>query len=371
MMTSVRNAQAAQSELPIYERPESLAADPALAPVANFCVHEAADIDAMRRAGAFERWAGKRVAIFAPSYQFLTRTGDIHHARREAALENCRRCGLEPVLLEHVLEQTGRFAGSDQVRAADLMRALTMPEIDLAMPIRGGYGMTRLLPLLDWSVLAEAKTPIVGFSDFTALNLALFAQTGRASWHGPMLGSFANPDRFALERFAVVFGDEPGPLAWRHGRAPKLPDWARTGVHALEGTLWGGNLALVSSLVGSPWLPEVSDGILFLEDVDEAAYRVERMLLTLLDAGILERQRAILLGDFAGANNAWRFPGDATLARVFDYIRSRLPERVLMVSGLPFGHVPHQATLPVGVAAHLTLEAGSAKLTWLRSSVRP
>ena len=102
------------------------------------------------------------------------------------------------------------------------------------------------------------------------------------------------------------------------------------------------------SLVGSPWLPEVSDGILFLEDVDEAAYRVERMLLTLLDAGILERQRAILLGDFAGANNAWRFPGDATLARVFDYIRSRLPERVLMVSGLPFGHVPHQATLPVG-----------------------
>ena len=321
-------------------------------------------LDELRESGAFDRWIGKRIAVPAPSYQFLTRTGEIDESRRSLALDHLRRCGPVPMLMPGVFEQEGRFAGSDRRRAEDLMRAMTMPDADLVMPIRGGYGMTRLLPLLSWPQLADAAAPAVGFSDFTAFNLALLAKTGRPSWQGPMLGSFDRPDRYALTRFGVVFGDEPGPVVFSPGPVPAVPSFLPP--LTIEGTLWGGNLALVSSLAGSEWMPDVKNGILFLEDVDEAAYRVERMLLTLLDAGILGRQRAVLLGDFAGANDAWRFPGDATLARVFAYIRSRLPATVFMVSGLPFGHVAHQATLPVGVAARLTIEYGRASLDWAK-----
>lgn len=341
--------------------------DPTLAQVVELPAHDPLSPEALeelRTAGAFDRWVGRRVAIPAPSYQFLTRTGDINVKRRELALTNFRRFGLEPVLLPTVFEQEGRFAGTDRERAEDLMRAMTMRTIDLVMPIRGGYGMTRLLPLLDWDRLGEAATPVIGYSDFTALNLALLAKTGRPSWQGPMLGSFDRPDRYAMTRFGVVFGDAPGPVTFTPGPVPALPSYLPP--LTIEGTLWGGNLALVSSLAGSEWMPEIEGGILFLEDVDEAAYRVERMLLTLLDAGVLGRQRAVILGDFAGANEAWRFPGDMTLARVFAYIRSRLPATVFMLSGLPFGHVPHQATLPVGVSARLSIAYGRAALDWAR-----
>ena len=139
-------------------------------------------LDELRESGAFDRWIGKRIAVPAPSYQFLTRTGEIDESRRSLALDHLRRCGPVPMLMPGVFEQEGRFAGSDRRRAEDLMRAMTMPDADLVMPIRGGYGMTRLLPLLSWPQLADAAAPAVGFSDFTAFNLALLAKTGRPSW---------------------------------------------------------------------------------------------------------------------------------------------------------------------------------------------
>ncbi|MFR4553473.1 MAG: LD-carboxypeptidase [Sutterella wadsworthensis] len=142
--------------------------------------------------------------------------GEIDHARREAALGNLEALGAVPTLMVGALTQDGRYAGPDEVRAADFQAALTRDpaEADLVMPIRGGYGMTRLLPLLDWEAIGRAAVPMVGFSDFTAFNLALLAKTGRASWHGPMLGSFDNPDPYMVERFAVVFGAELDPIEW-------------------------------------------------------------------------------------------------------------------------------------------------------------
>ena len=137
-------------------------------------------------------YRGRRIVIPAPSYQFLTKTGEIDHARREAALGNLEALGAVPTLMAGALTQDGRYAVPYEVRAADFQAALTRDpaEADLVMPIRGGYGMTRLLPLLDWEAIGRAAVPMVGFSDFTAFNLALLAKTGRASWHGPMLGSF-------------------------------------------------------------------------------------------------------------------------------------------------------------------------------------
>jgi murein tetrapeptide carboxypeptidase len=226
--------------------------------------------------------------------------------------------------------------------------------------------MTRLLPLLDWEAIGRAAVPMVGFSDFTAFNLALLAKTGRASWHGPMLGSFDNPDPYMVERFAVVFGAELDPIEWE-ADPHLLGKWADQTEQRATGLLWGGNLCLIESLVGTAWMPPkemLEGGILFLEDVGEYAYRVERMLLTLLDAGILARQKAVLLGAFTNADDSIRFSGDHCLADSLAYIRRRLPASIPMVTGLPFGHIAKKATLPIGVMAELSLHAGRAALSW-------
>ncbi len=308
------------------------------------------------------RFAGRRVVIPAPSYQVLTKEGRINHDRREAAVAAIEALGMIPTLTGGCFEQAGRFAGTDERRAEDFMTALTQTDADLVMALRGGYGMTRILPFLDWEALGRAATPMVGFSDFTAFNLALLARTGRPSWQGPMATSFIDAPDFTVERFSVVFGGDPGPLVWR--TAPELLGAVPEG--DFSGTLWGGNLCLVASLVGTPWMPEAAHegGILFLEDVAEPAYKVERMLLTLLEAGILARQRAVILGDFSNADDAVRFEGDQTLAAALSFIRSRLPASIPMAAGLPFGHEPVKATLPVGVPAQLSLREGAAALTW-------
>lgn len=314
-------------------------------------------------AAALAALRGRRVAVPAPSYQLLNADGTVDHARRERMLEGITRLGMVPTLMAGALEQEGRFAGSDVRRARDLETALTLPDMDLVMALRGGYGMTRILHLIDWEAVGRARTPVIGYSDFTAFNLALLARTGRASWHGPMASSFETPDPFTIERFAVVFGHRPADLEWQ--AEPAL--LGEPGKGTVEGMLWGGNLCLVESLVGTPWMPPVAGegGILFLEDVAESAYRVERMLLTLLEAGILGRQRAVLFGSFTNADDARRFPGDHALAGALAYVRSRLPKTVPMVTGLPFGHVPRQATLPVGRPAALELDGcGKATLHW-------
>lgn len=317
-------------------------------------------MDAGRRSPFFPP---RRVIIPAPSYQVLARTGEIDHARRERAVTEIESLGMIPTLMGGVFEENARFAGTDEVRSRDLEAALLSEEADLVMPLRGGYGMTRLLHLLDWAKIARARVPAVGFSDFTAFNLALLAKTGRPSWQGPMLTSFVDPDPFMVERFRVVFGENPGPLVWET-EAELLG--ASATAKRFTGTLWGGNLCLIESLLGTPWFPqrETEGGILFLEDVGEAAYRVERMLLTLLEVGVLERQKGILLGAFTNADDAVRFSGDQTLQMTLSYIRSRLPASIPMVSGLPFGHIERKATLPVGLPAELALEGNRASLAW-------
>lgn len=323
----------------------------------------------------FACWRGKRAAIPAPSYQFLTREGAIDGERRARGLETLEAFGVIPTVMGGVFEQSGRFAGTDERRAEDFAAALTLADADLVMPIRGGYGMTRLLPLLNWDAIGAAKAPACGFSDFTAFNLALWRMTGRASWQGPMLGDFAKPeglDAYAMTRLCAAFGaplDALGPVEWDVPEAmrPLLGGAEEAAAFEAEGVIWGGNLCLLESLLGTRWMPtreQTAGGILFLEDVGEAAYRVERMLLTLLDAGLLDGQKAILLGDFAQADDAWRFPGDATLAGAFSYIRSRLGRRIPLVAGLPFGHIRRKATLPVGLSGRFRISAGHAELVW-------
>ena len=255
-----------------------------------------------------------------------------------------------------------RFAGSDDVRLAALHRiAEAAPSV--AMACRGGYGLTRLLDRIDWPLLARSVdrgTRWVGHSDFTALQLGLLAHTGARSWHGPMAAddfgrsdADGGVDEVTRDCFAEAMSGELEAVGFR----------TEAGFDGLaaRGLLWGGNLSMLQSLLGTPHFPKVRGGILFVEDVAEHPYRVERALLQLQQSGVLARQKAVLLGQFSG----WRkSPLDRgyTLRSMVAQLRSVCPVPVL--TGLPFGHVPTKVSLPVGARVQLVVQGRDVLIGW-------
>jgi muramoyltetrapeptide carboxypeptidase len=246
-----------------------------------------------------------------------------------------------------------RFSAPDDERAAAVMRMAQDPRVELAIAVRGGYGWSRLLEKLDFGAIATTKKRWLGHSDFTAFQLAVFAATNTITFAGPMAAydfGAESPSTFTLDHCWNLFGSEhcviectlAGPVDF-----------------VGEGTLWGGNLALLAHLVGTPYMPRIDGGILFVEDIGEQPYRIERMLYQLHHAGILGRQRALLLGEFngfeAGAND-----NGYDLAAMIEHVRSSFG--VPVFTGLPFGHCRDKLTLPVGGHCKLTVHDGAAQL---------
>lgn len=237
-----------------------------------------------------------------------------------------------------------RFGGIDMARVAQLHAAADDPDVQIVMALRGGYGLSRILPMLDFDFLANSGKLFVGYSDFTVFHMAMLAATGKVSFAGPMVcGDFGceRTSDFTLSHFWQCLTQDKLTLTAQTTNNPAIE---------AEGILWGGNLAMLTHLVGSPYFPQIEDGILFIEDVNEHPYRIERMLVQLLHAGVLARQQAILLGDFSAYrlsdyDNGYDF--NAMLA----YIRSRVATPIL--TGLPFGHCADKLTLPVGCRAQL------------------
>ena len=270
----------------------------------------------------------------------------------EVAQQRLGILGFETDVDEAALAVHERFAGTDEQRLAGVARALKQKH-PIVMATRGGYGLSRLLPLLDWKAIADSGKVFVGNSDFTAFNLALLAQTGAASFAGPTAAfDFGGKkmDDLTAALFAETMRGELEILSF------ESPD--SDAVDA-RGVLWGGNLAMVASLVGTQYMPNVQGGILFLEDVGEHPYRVERMLTHLWHAGILAQQQAIVLGRFTeyrlGAHdNGYDMPA------VIAWLRKTV--QVPVVTGLPYGHVKIKATLPVGRKIGVATEDGMAHL---------
>lgn len=285
--------------------------------------------------------AGTRtLGIVAPS-GYLPDPGVIDRAAGFFAKQ-----GWRVVAGESVFAREQRFAGPDALRLAELQRFATDPTIDLVLSARGGYGLSRLLDRLDYAAIRARKPVMAGYSDFTAFNLAYLARGG-VSFSGPSAGDFgaAQPDAFTVEHFFGVLGARSYALEF------DLDGPARQ----LEGRLWGGNLAMLVSLLGTPFMPRVREGVLFVEDVNEPAYKIERMLLQLVHAGVLQRQSAVLLGQF---DPMTRMPNDNgfDLASVVERLRAEC--RVPVYTGLPFGHVARKLTLPVGGRARLDVRRG-------------
>lgn len=290
------------------------------------------------------------VGIVAPS-GFLADSAVLDRAAKVFAAH-----GWEVQAGDSCFARDTRFAGPDDLRAAELQRFCTDPRLDLVLAARGGYGLTRLLPRLDFDAIAACGTLACGYSDFTAFNLALLASGGATSLHGPSATDFGavTPETFTLDGFFATVD------RWRRDGTMEA-SFAADGIDAdVRGRLWGGNLALVCAMLGTPWMPRVRGGILFLEDVNEPAYKIERMLIQLEQAGILQRQSALVLGCFDPVPPMDNDNG-FTLQAVIDGLRQRLS--IPVICGLPFGHVPRKLTLPYGARASLRVASARATLT--------
>ena len=237
-----------------------------------------------------------------------------------------------------------RFAGPDDLRLADLMRFATDPGIDVVLCGRGGYGVSRLLERIDFAAIRERAPIIAGYSDFTAFNLAYLARAGGISLSGVSAGDFGteSPDAYTVDHFFALIES--------HRESIDLHLHGPPGEFA--GRLWGGNLVMVAALVGTPFFPRVRGGILVLEDVNEPAYKLERLFYQLAHAGVLQRQAAILLGDFEPIvpmphDNGYDL--QAVIARLREIVD------VPVYTGLAYGHLPRKLTLPIGARASLSV----------------
>ncbi len=271
------------------------------------------------------------------------------------SLENLRAAGFVPVLDPGALRTHQRFAGTDSQRLAAFQRAAAQPA-PVVMITRGGYGLTRLLPGLDFKALARSRKAWVGYSDFTAFQLAMLAQARAITWSGPaLLDDFAAapgtpPDETTVETLRDALAGRLEIVGFRAG-GPQGVD--------VRGTLWGGNLTVLCSLIGTPWFPKVKGGILFLEDVGEHPYRIERMLMQLLHAGVLDAQAAILIGYM----NRYRLvERDAGFDLPVVIRRLRKMTRTPIITGLPAGHDSPKLTLPHGARVGLATEGRTAYL---------
>ena len=266
-----------------------------------------------------------------------------------------------------------RFSGNDEARLNELNALATLDPQTIVMAMRGGYGIHRLLPKIDWVGIAKAISnglQISGHSDFTVFQLGLLAKTGAITLSGPML----NYDFGKLDESGKAIA--PDAFMWKHFQAAIQERKLDCSVSApqsflakakdgeVKEILWGGNLTVLAGLVGTPYLPapqQTQNGILFLEDVNEHPYRLERMLMQLLDANILNHQSAILLGGFS-AYRLYDNDKGYTLERAIEAIRHRLPDTIPILTDLPFGHQANKLTLPLGAKATLIYNAAGFTL---------
>jgi muramoyltetrapeptide carboxypeptidase len=291
---------------------------------------------------------GSRVALVSPSGP-LRDVSELVRAEGHA-----RMFGWETVVGPHAMSRDGYFAGNDADRSADLAAAIADPSIDGIWCLRGGYGAARLLPTLDLAAIAERPKALIGYSDITALHSA-WSRAGVMSYHGPTARSSLTP--FSMQSFmrAVVRGEDSageaiGSVALRGGVA--------------TGRLAGGNLALAASLCGTPWALDFRDAIVVLEDINEATYRVDRMLTQLRQAGVFDGCVGLAFGHCTNCEEE-ADDGARTLEAVVGECADMLGVPALM--GIPVGHIDEQWTLPLGALA--TLDATRRTLRVHRDAV--
>lgn len=285
--------------------------------------------------------SGSRVALVAPAGP-LRDVADVEHA-----LASARRLGWEPVVGSHVLERAWYLAGSDEQRLADLNRFAADPQIDGVWCLRGGYGSMRLLAGIDYDAWRRHPKTLIGYSDITALHAAIGTRAGLVTYHGPTARTRLTDFSLSSLRAAVAEGSQPcgtaaGAVTLRGGRA--------------RGRLVGGNLALVAAVCGTPFAPSFDGAIVVFEDVNEAVYRIDRMLMQLRLSGAFDRIAGIAFGQFTEIPAE---PGQETRP-LMDVLGEAVREiGIPCIANIPIGHIDDQWTVPLGAFAELDADVGT------------
>lgn len=286
----------------------------------------------------------------------------------EKALENLTKLGFKLKLGKNVRASLGYLAGTDEQRIEDLHWAFSDPEVDAVWCIRGGYGATRILPKIDFKIIKKNPKIFIGYSDITALHVAIFQKTGLVTFHGPVgtseYSDFTRPNVWDLltkptPQYVLKHSEEN----LKNASNLFKPEVITAG--KCRGQLVGGNLSLLSAMDGTPYaLKDLKGKILFMEDIDERPYRVDRMLTQMLQSHDLSQLAGIAMGIFEGCNPK---PEENSLT-LMECLKDRLGNLgIPVIYGLSFGHIKNQFTLPIGIEAELDTEAGT--ITLLDSAV--
>ena len=291
---------------------------------------------------------GATIGLAAPAGVLRSR------AQLTDAIADLEAMGFQTKTGRHVLARFGFLAGTDAQRAEDLMALFADPEVEAIVAVRGGWGAARILPLLDYDVIRQNPKPLVGYSDVTALLLAIYAETGLVTFHGPVGVSSWRGD--TVRSFLRVLVDglplEIGPET----RSSRMT--TRTvGAGAAEGPFAGGNLSVIAGLAGSPYLPDLGDHVVFFEEGGEEAYRLDRLLTGLELAGVLDDPAAVVFGQCSSCGSS---SGRSAEAVIREHLaRYACPSWL----GAPIGHVSPVHTLPIGLPVQADADAGT--LTFL------
>lgn len=307
---------------------------------------------------------GDTVGLVTPA------TATYQQEELDIARESLEGLGLKVRIGEHVRDRHGSLGGLDVDRAADMNRFFADPTLKAVLPTRGGWGTARLLPLLDYDAIRRNPKILMGFSDITALLNGIHARTGLVTFHGPNAGG--RWDAYSVDFVRrVLFGGEAVSFNNPKGTSDRnvltqVENRIRTITPGrATGRLLGGNLTVLTAILGSPYVPDFSDAILFLEDVDEDWYRVDRMMTSLKLAGILGKVRGFIFGSCSECGPGEGF-ASLTPEQIFaDHIA---PLGVPAWSGAMIGHAQPQWTLPVG--ARVSIDASTGTVTMDGPAVR-
>lgn len=289
---------------------------------------------------------GDVISLIAPASKPVSRE------RIEKGVKYLERLGYRVNVGKHVEAQHGYLAGTDQQRIADLNDAIRDRETRAIFALRGGYGTPRLLPLVDYATMRKNPKIVAGYSDITALQLALYARIGLVTFSGPMVAveMWNTMDPYTEEHFwrlltsAQKIGILPNPEGSEVGAF---------GTGSATGRLVGGNLALVASNLSTPYSPPYNDALLFLEDIDEAPHRIDRMLAQFRNAGILDRVSGVVLGTFVDCIPQDPSTPHLTTPEVLaEFVRSL---SIPALTDLQFGHTSPKLTIPIGLTAKLSV----------------
>lgn len=299
---------------------------------------------------------------------FITPGSYISDESLEKAVSNMLQLGLKVKMGRNIRAKHGFVAGTDQQRLDDLHMMFSDRSVDAVWCARGGYGCTRLLPKIDYGLIRKNPKILIGYSDITALLNAIYHKTGLVTFHGPVGASEFSAYTEAQVRAVLMDGTAPYAIPLSEGNEmyedPLFqPEVIREG--QAEGILMGGNLSLLASMAGTEYLPDPEGAIVFIEDVGEAPYRVDRMLTQLRQAWPLKAANGIALGVFADCAKK----EDSDSLTLSETLNEQLnPTKTPAAYGFPFGHIDHQCTFPVGVRARM--EASGRSITLLEAGVQ-